>query len=233
MTDIVIDSRFNGPPDRGNGGYSCGRLAAFIEGPAEVTLRLPPPLERPLEVVEKDDGHVALMDGEALVAEAKPAKLEIDVPAPFGIAAAADAATRYDREQVHPFPTCYVCGPHRAEGEGMRLMPGSAGRDGIVETVWTPLPEHSNDGTQVNPEFLWAALDCPGAVAVMGDSLLPAVLGRLTAEIYRPVPVGRPLEIMAWPIGEDGRKLFAGTALYDEDGELCAAATSIWIVPKN
>jgi hypothetical protein len=38
---------------------------------------------------------------------------------------------------------------------------------------------------------------------------------------------------MAWPIGRDGRKLFAGTALFSEAGELCAAATSVWIVPKN
>ena len=213
------------------------KLPAFVAGPAEVTLRLPPPLERPLAVIERDGG-VVLMDGEALVAEAKPASLEIDVPTPFGIEAAAEAATRYDRERTHPFPTCYVCGPHRAEGEGMRLMPGPVGEakgaiGGIVETVWTPRAEHGADGVHVDREFLWAALDCPGAVAVMEDSLLPAVLGRLTAQIYRPVPVGRPLEIMAWPIGEDGRKLFAGTAIYNEDGELCAAATSIWIVPKS
>jgi hypothetical protein len=233
MTAIVIDGRFNGPPDRGNGGYSCGRLAAFVGGTAEVTLRLPPPLDRPLEVIEGAGGAMALLDGDALVAEAKPAALDLAVPDPLGIDTAAEAATRYDREMVHPFPTCYVCGPRRAEGEGMRLMPGPVGERGIVATVWTPLPEHASDGIGVNEEFLWAALDCPGAVAVLAEKFLPAVLGRLTARIHLPVPAGRPLEVMAWPIGRDGRKLFAGTALFSEAGELCAAATSVWIVPKN
>ena len=40
---IVIDRRFRGPAESGNGGYACGVFARGEE--AEVTLRLPPPLE--------------------------------------------------------------------------------------------------------------------------------------------------------------------------------------------
>ena len=43
-----------------------------------MTLRLPPPLERPLPVAE-EDGRLLLLDGEGLVAEAVPTTLELDV----------------------------------------------------------------------------------------------------------------------------------------------------------
>jgi acyl-CoA thioesterase len=35
---------------------------------------------------------------------------------------------------------------------------------------------------------------------------------------------------VAWPSGEDGRKLYAGTALFTESGALVAAARQTWIV---
>ena len=53
--DVVIDPRFNGPPDSGHGGYSAGRAAALVERPrrrVEVTLRRPVPLATPLAVAE-------------------------------------------------------------------------------------------------------------------------------------------------------------------------------------
>ena len=38
MSDTVtIASRFNGPADSGNGGYSCGLLAAFIEEGGDIS----------------------------------------------------------------------------------------------------------------------------------------------------------------------------------------------------
>ena len=40
-TQVTIPARYNGPPDSGNGGYSCGVLAAFIDGPARVRLHSP------------------------------------------------------------------------------------------------------------------------------------------------------------------------------------------------
>ena len=57
MTEtLTVDRRFRGPPDSGNGGYVAGRLAAFIDGPAEIALRLPPPLGRPLAVRRLPEG---------------------------------------------------------------------------------------------------------------------------------------------------------------------------------
>ncbi len=42
---VVIERRFRGPADSGHGGYTCGLLAREIPGAAEVSLRVPPPLE--------------------------------------------------------------------------------------------------------------------------------------------------------------------------------------------
>lgn len=62
MVSLVIDRRFRGPPNSGNGGYVCGCLARYVAGDAEVTLRAPPPLERPLDVLTKVDGGIELRE---------------------------------------------------------------------------------------------------------------------------------------------------------------------------
>ena len=46
----------------------------------------------------------------------------------------------------------------------------------------------------------------------------------MTARGRRVPEAGEPCVVAAWPLGEDGRKLFAGTALFAEDGELLALA---------
>jgi hypothetical protein len=43
---VTIPARFNGPHESGNGGYSAGALAAFLDGAAEVSLRRPVPPRR-------------------------------------------------------------------------------------------------------------------------------------------------------------------------------------------
>ena len=78
--ELVIARRFRGPAGSGNGGYTCGVVAAALgDGPAEVTLRLPPPLDRPLRV-EPRGGGIAVLDGDAVVAEARPAEVDVDPP---------------------------------------------------------------------------------------------------------------------------------------------------------
>ncbi|MEI2651387.1 MAG: hypothetical protein V9G12_04330 [Microthrixaceae bacterium] len=70
---LTIGHRFCGPPTSGNGGWVSGSLAGFVDGPPEITLRRPPPLGIPLEVVHGDDGEVRLMDAAEVVAEARAA----------------------------------------------------------------------------------------------------------------------------------------------------------------
>ena len=66
---LRFERRYRGPQDSANGGYAAGALARHAGGTAEVTLRLPPPLERDLAVEERD-GAIVLLDGDAVVAEA-------------------------------------------------------------------------------------------------------------------------------------------------------------------
>ena len=91
--ELVIDRHFRGPTESANGGYTCGVLASLFHGPVEVTLRLPPPLERPLEL-DMDEGRrsLELRDGDALVAEAEPTDVDLELPEPVAYDEAADAA---------------------------------------------------------------------------------------------------------------------------------------------
>jgi hypothetical protein len=54
----------------------------------------------------------------------------------------------------------------------------------------------------------------------------------MTARVSRVPDAGERCVVAAWPLGEDGRKLFAGTALFAEEGELLALARQVWIEPR-
>ena len=218
----MIDRRYRGPLQSGNGGYTAGRLAAFVDGPAEVTLRLPPPLDRPLAVA-REDGHVRLLDGEALVAEARPGAPGLEPPPPPSTAEAEEAATGHVHFAGENFAECFSCGYRPGDGLGIHVGP-VAGTD-LQAAPWT--------ATEVSPEVVWAAIDCAGAYAVGGPGRGEVVLGRMTAEIVRLPEEGEQCVVIAWPLGEDGRKLYAGTALYSAAGELLAFARQTWIQPKT
>jgi hypothetical protein len=226
--EIVVDPRFNGPPGSGNGGYTCGLVAPLAGGPVEVTLRLPPPLGRPLAVTESD-GRTVVHDGEALVAEAVPTELALEPPEPVGFEQATEASARYPGFDQHAFPTCFVCGPDRTDG--LRIFAGPVTGRELVASPWRPDRSLANVDGNVAEEFVWAALDCPGAFAVGFSERGETVLGRLAARIDRTPAVGEPCVVVGWPLGEEGRKLYAGTALFSEDGELYAVARATWIVP--
>ena len=55
----------------------------------------------------------------------------------------------------------------------------------------------------------------------------------MTARVDRVPEAGEPCIVVSWPLGEDGRKLYAGTALFAEHGELLALARQTWIVPRG
>ena len=220
---MIVPGRYNGPEESGNGGYTCGLVAGLLGGVAEVTLRLPPPLDRELEVV-RDDGRLEIRDGEALVAEAEPVELALEVPAPVSVEEAADASRRYAGFVHHAYNTCFVCGPQREDGLQVYAGP-VAGRSGIVASPWTPAED-------VRPELVWAALDCPSGWAVDDFQREGVLLGRMAAEIERLPARGEPHVVVGWRIGEDGRKRYAGSALLTAEGEALARARSTWLVPS-
>jgi len=78
---VIIDRRYNGPIDSGNGGWMAGSLARlFGDVSVSVALRAPVPLAVPMCVRWRDDGTATLDDNGTLVAEAAVAPLELDVP---------------------------------------------------------------------------------------------------------------------------------------------------------
>jgi len=221
MTEVTIAERFRGPPASANGGYACGLVAQFIDGSAQVTLRSPPPLERPLRA-EESDGAVLLHDGDDLVAEGKAATLDLDVPEPVDVDTARSATEHYEWMHDHPYPTCFVCGPERDEGDGLRIFPSPVPGRELYAAPWTP------DSTGL--EFVWAALDCPsGLVTNVYEGLGRILLGRLTADVRKLPEPGEEHVLTAWPISRDGRKLNTGSALFTADGELLASARAVWI----
>jgi hypothetical protein len=220
--DLTFPHRYRGPLTSANGGYACGRLAAFVDAEeVEVTLRLPPPLDRAL-AVERTENGVRLLDGSALVAEARPAVVAIEPPAPVSIAEAEVSREQHVREWTPEFRECYVCGVRE---DGLEIRPGLiSGRE--------PLHASPLALRESGPEFVWAAIDCPGAYAVGAEGRGDIVLGRMTARVERVPEARERCVVMSWPLGEDGRKLFAGTALFAADGELLALAKQVWIAPR-
>lgn len=227
ITELLsIPRRFNGPPHSGNGGYVCGRLAGYLTGSVGVRLRQPPPLERELRVEVSDD-EAQLLDGETLIAQARRMELDIAPASPPSFAEAEAASKSYAGFTRHPLPTCFVCGPQRLVGDGLRIFPGATVDGAVLAAPWIPHVSLADDAGQVRPEFVWAALDCAGAFAVMPPSGL-ILLGELHARLDSAVKVGEPCVVAAWPLGVEGRKHFAGTAVFSSE-RLAAMARATWI----
>ena len=228
--EFTIASRFNGPPGSGNGGYSCGLLAACIDGPARVRLHSPPPLDTPMQVVHTGSGKFEMRDGDLLVGSAAPARLTLELPPPPSLSQAQEAAGRYRCYTGHTFPTCFVCGPDRPGHDGLGLFPGPVNDWSLVACPWQPSADLLDDRGNVRPEFVWAALDCPGYFAAMGDDIRPAVLGELDGELRADVPGSEALVVYAWPMSSEGRKHIAGCAIASARGDILAVSRSIWIL---
>ncbi|MDE2251492.1 MAG: hypothetical protein KGL25_08825, partial [Gammaproteobacteria bacterium] len=164
------------------------------------------------------------------------ARLELAVPAPPEYLEALEASRHYAGFAAHAYPGCFVCGPERARGDGLRIFAGAlAGAQraaGMVAAPWVPDVALGLDDQKVRPEFMWAALDCPGYFAARTDGV-PMLLGEFTAHVDRRVHVDEPCVIIGWRVAVTGRKYEVGTALFDEDGGLCARARAVWIQPRD
>jgi hypothetical protein len=233
---VTIPARFNGPRSSANGGYTCGVVAGLVGAEeASVSLRRPPPIDKPLRAV-RDGDRVELHDGDALIADGGPAQLLLEVPEPISPEAAAAASVAgYDAWRgPHPFPSCFVCGPEREAGDGMRVFPGEL-RDGLFAADWTPDASLDDGSGHVRPECVWAALDCPTSAPVANFAAGPAmVLARLTARLGCSVEVGERHAILAWPLAVEGRKRTGACALFDSAGRLLCASQALWIeVPQE
>jgi hypothetical protein len=219
---VVVDARFNGPPASANGGYACGLVARFVDGPAEVSLRRPVPLGRELQAERHDDGSVTLHDGEELIAEGGPAlPLDFEPPRRPSLEEARGAAGQpWGAESA--FNRCWVCSDRREDGLGVHF--------GALDATTTAAVLHAGEpDALLAPEIAWAALDCPSYTPDLWDAPRPSLLASMTAELLEPIPAGEPLIVVGWSLGADGRKHHSATALLTPDGRMLARARALWI----
>jgi hypothetical protein len=217
---VIIPRRYNGPPGSANGGFSAGLFAGLADLPMEITLRSPPPLETPLTVVRELPGSMRMYAGGTLVAEALPvAPFDATVP-PVSPAEAVATARSYAGFSDHPFPTCFVCGPDRPAGDGLRIFPGRL-PDGRTAAPF-PVPD------EVSVELMWAALDCPGGWAIISPGR-PYVLGRIAALVSALPQPGDVCVVVGRCVSAAGRKAEVFSTVYGVDGTPLAAAKATWI----
>ncbi len=151
-----------------------------------------------------------------------------------------EAAERFLGSGPHcfvPQRACFVCGPERREGDGLRIFPGTVPRTSLVAAPWTPQPAPTGPGGAVSAEIVWSALDCPAIWALIASS--PAgcpekvVSGTLATALGGEVTPGTPHVIVAWPAGARGRRRFAGAALFTADGHLLAKSLQTCVVVED
>lgn len=233
---MIIPARFNGPDGSGNGGYTCGLVAQVLGGgPAQVTLRVPPPLDTPLAVERSGattagtnptgtTGTAAAVtvygaDGTVVAEAAAVPALDTAVP-PVDLAVAAEASRSYAGFGEHPFPACFVCGPQRVRGDGLRIFPGRLPDGRTAAPFVVP--------ADVSPPIVWAALDCPGGWAVISPGR-PYVLGRMAAHVRTLPRPGDECVVVGRCDDARGRKADVATSLYGPAGDLIATARATWI----
>ena len=236
---VTIEHRFRGPAKSGNGGYTAGSLAERIPtrrtpGTVEVTLRMPPPLETPMDVVPDGDTTM-LRTGDAVVAQAREVDDELMPVEAVGPDVAADAMASYAGLRSHPFPGCFACGTDRAEGDGLQIYPGRVpGRADTVASLWVPHGSLAVQGDlvdagveRVGVPTAWAALDCIGAWAGdMEERMM--VLGRMTAVVDDLPVIGEPHVVTGEHRGGEGRRTFTASTLHDGDGRIVGRAEHVW-----
>ena len=235
MQTVTIDSRFRGPGGMANGGYIAGIAASFVHAPTvQATLRLPTPLEVALPV-RQAEGRAELLNAEGeVVVEARPATLDLPLPALPTREEAAEAVRRNAGRFTHSAGLCFCCG-NVAPG-GLRVAVGAvAGRPGLVAGLWQPGRDFAGADGLIDPVYLWTALDCPGAFGTHAEADGPVgmLLGRLTGQLTGRIAVDEPCLVLGWRIAIEGRKCTAGTAILGADGGVRGIAQALWFLRKR
>ncbi len=231
--NVVIETRYRGPPRGGNGGYVAGLLAGGAAS-ARVVLRAPIPVDVPLRLRRAGDAARLESLGGDLIAQSDPAAEDAFAdppPRPPSFADAERAGRRFPGLERTFHPVCFTCGVDLPEGEGLRAFVGALeGReDGLVAGVWTSPAQFADMDGLIRGEVVWAALDCPGSVAWLVSGGHGGLLGTVTGRVLRRPALGEATIIIAWPVEQSGRKRLSGTALYDLHGALLAETRQVWI----
>lgn len=223
---VTIARQFRGLPTSGNGGYAVGLLAEVIGSACDARLSVPPPLDTPMARIA-DESAVRLTLGDVVIGEGRSTSPDWTVPDPVPFALAEAAGRAFRGFQHHRSPECFVCGPERSVGDGLRIFPGPIDGSDLVATVWRPHERFIDAMGLVSERVMWAALDCPSYFS-MADSP-SAVLGRIRGNVGIRPESGQPLMVLGWPGPREGRKRMAGSAIFTADGGLLASSEAVWV----
>ncbi|XOV82719.1 MAG: hypothetical protein ACFHXK_17895 [bacterium] len=244
---LTIASQFRGPPESGNGGYVSGAVADLLlsarglpaDQAVEVTLRAPIPLDKPMAARLDSHGELTVADGETLIAQAKTTELLLAVPpapdfasaqrARGGSASLASGLNTLIANGTGFHPICFCCGADVAPNQGLHVYAAPVeGYEGVA-AAWQPGEIFADSQGNLPSAVVWAALDCPGQFAYLAGGIRTGMLGRMTAKILHPVHAQQNCVVTGWCVEVERSKHFAGTALFDESGALCAFTKQVWI----
>lgn len=197
-----------------------------------VSLRRPVPLDQALALRHEDDGRVcAIVDDEVIVEAAPTAPLLAWDGGLPGLEEARAGHRNYAAPLDGEFGHCFVCGRSRHDGFG--IFTGPVEGSDLVASPWTPPTWAGDEDGIVRPEFVWAALDCPGYFALHGDDMTVAYLARQQAEVLAPLHPGVEYVVVGRPLERAGRKGLAATAVLNLDGTVLAHAECLLVVPRS
>ena len=108
-------------------------------------------------------------------------------------------------------PRATVCGSSRDRSAGTA---GTSRRCGCRDASTGGARSRPAGATTVGPAVTWAALDCVGGWS-QDLAGRPCVLGRMTARLDALPAVGEPHVVVGRHLGDDGRKSFTASTLYD------------------
>ncbi|WP_030192354.1 PaaI family thioesterase [Streptomyces sp. NRRL S-87] len=242
MTDIetlTIPEHLHGYTGVAFGGYVAGVLAGRATArDVRVDFRRPVPTGLPVRLAATPEGGCALTDGDLLLAAAVPTGPDgpaLQVPEAPSWSEAEAAAEAYRAAPPDGQTDCFGCGLDRTPATGLRQHCGAVPGRALVATAWTPGAALADPDGLLPPELVWGALDCPGNAAgrLLDGRPAGAVTAALGARLLRPVRAGERLVSFAWLLSSAERKYGVGTAVATAEGELCATAEALWVVPRT
>ena len=104
----------------------------------------------------------------------------------------------------HPYPECFVCGPDRDAGDGLRIFPGKVEDREVVASGWIPDESLPSRRGAIDGLITWSVLDCPTAFgAWLGGVPGLSVLAKLEGRLLDRVEIGVEHVAIGWPIVDE------------------------------
>jgi hypothetical protein len=233
-TEITIPRRFTGIHGFVQGGYVCGVVASHLSGTADISMKLPTPVEKAL-LLRCEGDLVQLFDEDRLLVEAKPGELSMQSPPVPDWETCAKASSGYPGHRFHFAPECFVCGTHVPDGRGLDIFPGPVPGSNLYAAAWEPDANTPAAKGHVTGEVVWGVMDCISGWPVV--ERLPApengmLMGRFVGRVFRAPSVGQRCRLIGWVHASEGRKHSTSMCMVAENSEVMAQAQALWIALK-